>query len=69
MKGMTMDIFTRIVLPYEDVLGQSVREIITTLRDRGIDPGQMFYAEIAGRGIVLEQNRDAKPIPGECQFR
>lgn len=64
-----MDIFTRIVLPYNVVLGQSVREIVTTLRERGTDPGQTFYAEMAGRGVVVEQSRDAKPIPGGCQFR
>lgn len=66
---MTMDIFTRIVLPYDVVLGQSVREIVTTLRERGIDPGQTFYAEMTGRWVVIEQSREAKPIPMDCQFR
>lgn len=64
-----MDIFTRIVLPYDTVEEQSIRRIIALLRQRGIDPGQAFWAEVTEAGIVIEQSRDAKPVPGECQFR
>ncbi|MFK5927004.1 MAG: hypothetical protein QM483_10270 [Desulfuromusa sp.] len=64
-----MDIFTRIVLPYATVEEQSTRKIITLLRQRGIDPGQAFWAEITEAGVVIEQSRDAKQIPGECRFR
>ena len=61
-----MDIFTRIVLPYDTVEEQSTRKIIALLRQRGIDPGQAFLAEVTEAGIVIEQSRDAKPVPGEC---
>ena len=64
-----MDVFTRIVLPYDTVDEQSSRKIITLLRQRGIDPGQAFWAEVTEAGVVIEQSRGAKPIPGECQFR
>ncbi|MEA3544699.1 MAG: hypothetical protein U9R69_05695 [Thermodesulfobacteriota bacterium] len=64
-----MDIFTRIVLPYAVVEEQSSRKVIALLRQRGIDPGQAFWAEVTESGIVIEQSRDAKQIPGECQFR
>lgn len=64
-----MDIFTRIVLPYATVEEQSTRKIIALLRQRGIDPGQAFWAEVTEAGVVIEQSRDAKPLPGECQFR
>ena len=63
------NIFTRIILPYDTVEEQSSREIIALLQQRGIDPGQVFWAEVTEAGIVIEQSRDAKPLPGECQFR
>jgi hypothetical protein len=69
MKGVAMDIFTRIVLPYDVVEEQSTRKIIDMLSKRGIDPGQAFWAEVTEAGIVIEQSCDAKPVPGECQFR
>ena len=64
-----MDIFTRIVLPCAVVDQQSTRNIIALLRKRGIDPGHAFWAEITAAGVVIEQSREAKPIPGECQCR
>lgn len=69
MKEVVMDIFTRIVLPCDDVTRLSTRKIVTLLRSRGIDPGQAFWVEIMADRIVIEQSRDAKPIPGDCQFR
>lgn len=64
-----MDVYTRIVLPGDDVTRLSPRKIVAILRNRGIDPGQAFWVEITADGVVIEQNRDAKPIPGDCQFR
>ena len=64
-----MDIFTRIVLPYAVVDGQSARNIIDLLRRRGIDPGQSFWVDMVDSGVVIEQSRAARPVPGECQFR
>ena len=64
-----MDIFTRVVLPYDTVEEQSARKIIALLRQRGIDPGQAFLAELAEAGIIIEQCRDARPVPRACQFR
>ncbi len=64
-----MNIFTRIVLPYGDVEKLTTRKIIAMLRKRGIDPGQAFWAEVTEAGVVVEQIRDAKPVPGKCQFR
>ncbi len=63
-----MDIYTRIVLPYDTVEEQTVRNIIDLLHRRGIDPGQAFWAEVTEVGVIIEQNRAARPIPGECLF-
>ncbi len=64
-----MDIYTRIVLPSDEVTRLSSRRIVAVLRNRGIDPGQAFWVEITADGVIIEQDRDAKPIPGDCQFR
>lgn len=64
-----MGVYTRIVLPISVVENESVRSIATIMCERGIDPGQAFLAEITKSEIVIEQSREAKPIPGVCQFR
>ncbi|WP_321389977.1 hypothetical protein [uncultured Desulfuromusa sp.] len=60
---------TRVDLPYKIIETQSARKIIVLLRQRAIDSGHAFSAELSEVGIIIEQCRDARPVPGACQFR